>query len=341
LFGRRSNIFVLVIIMVVVIIIMSVFLPDKFLTLINFQSMTSQFPEFGLLAIGMMVAMITGGIDLSVVSITNFTGVLTALVLKQYTGPETGPSLSSIIILAILTALSVSAFCGFINGILIASVGVPPILATLGTQGLFLGLAIVITGGHGIHTFPPKFLFIGGGTIAHLPVPLIIFIACTLMIFIILKKTILGQSMYMVGSNPSAARFSGINNTGVLINTYIIIGLLAGVSSLIMISRVNSIRPGYGYAYLLQSILVPIVGGTDPYGGFGSVIGVVIAIIILQTLQSGFNILAFSPFFRKFIWGLMLLLVMVINYFINKYRQKEKKTILKPRLKTSEETGGE
>jgi len=341
LFGRRSNILVLVIIMAVVIIVMSVFLPAKFLTLINFQSMTSQFPEFGLLAIGMMVAMITGGIDLSVVSITNFTGVLTALVLKQYMGPETGPGLTSIIFLAIVTALVVSAFCGFINGILIASVGVPPILATLGTQGLYLGLAIVITEGHGIHTFPPKFLFIGSGTIAHLPMPLIIFIGCTLLISLMLKKTILGQKMYMVGSNPVAARFSGINNTAVLINTYIIIGLLAGVSSLIMISRVNSIRPGYGYAYLLQSILVPILGGTDPYGGFGSVIGVVIAIIILQTLQSGFNILAFSPFFRKFIWGLMLLLVMVINYFIHTYQQKAKKVITEPQLQTSEQTGKE
>ncbi|MFW6137820.1 MAG: ABC transporter permease [Spirochaetota bacterium] len=337
MFGRRSNLVVLVITLVIVILVMSVFLPDKFLTLINFQSMTSQFPEFGLLAIGMMLAMISGGIDLSVVSITNFTGVLTAIVLKSYTG-EAGTGVSTVIFLAIMTALAVSALCGMVNGTLISQVGVPPILATLGTQGLFLGLAIVITEGHGIHTFPTKFLFIGSGTIGALPMPLIIFIACILLVSLLLKKTTLGLNMYMVGSNPVAARFSGIDNNRVLLKTYMIIGLLAGVSSLIMISRVNSIRPGYGYAYLLQAILVPVLGGTNPYGGSGSVLGVVIAIILLQLLQSGFNILAFSPFFRKFIWGMMLVLIMVINYVIQYYQKRGKK--IKPQeVQTADEAG--
>jgi simple sugar transport system permease protein len=311
--------------MIVVVIIMSASLPGKFLTLINFQSMAVQIPEFGLLAIAMMIAMITGGIDLSVVSITNFTGVISALILKTYVpGEAQSASLFSIILLTIITALAVSAFSGFVNGFLVANVGVPPILATLGTQGLFLGLAIIITEGHGISTFPEKFLYIGSGKIGGIPVPLIIFIASTLLVALFLRKTALGLKMYMVGSNPVAARFSGINNNNVLRMTYVVTGLLAGISSLIMISRVNSIRPGYGYAYLLQAILVAVLGGTDPGGGYGSVLGVVVGIIILQTLQSGFNILAFSPFFRKFIWGLMLLLVMVINFYISIYQQRKR-----------------
>jgi simple sugar transport system permease protein len=313
--------------MIVVVMIMSASLPGKFLTLINFQSMAVQIPEFGLLAIAMMIAMITGGIDLSVVSITNFTGVISALILKTYVpGEAQSASLFSIILLTILTALAVSAFSGFINGFLVANVGVPPILATLGTQGLFLGLAIVITEGHGISTFPEKFLYIGSGDIGGIPVPLIIFIASTLLVALFLKKTSLGLKMYMVGSNPVAARFSGINNNNVLRMTYVITGLIAGISSLIMISRVNSIRPGYGYAYLLVAVL----GGTDPSGGYGSVLGVVLGIIVLQTLQSGFNILAFSPFFRKFIWGLMLLLVMVINFYISMYQQRKRPRKIKP-----------
>lgn len=84
-------------------------------------------------------------------------------------------------------------------------------------------------------------------------------------------------------------------------------------------------RPGYGSAYLLQAILVVILGGVDPYGGYGSVLGVVMGIIILQVLQSGFNILAFTPFFKKFIWGFMLLVVMIINFFVAKYQQRAKK----------------
>jgi len=326
LFGKHSKNIALFLIMAFIIALMSFFLPDKFLTVVNFQSMASQIPEFGLLAIAMMIALITGGIDLSVVSITSLTGVVSALILKQFTNTQIGgASIFFTITMAILAAIVLSMFCGFINGFLIANVGVPPILATLGTQGLFLGIAIIITHGHGISTFPEKFLFIGSGKISIIPMPLIIFIVCTLLVALILKKTSLGISMYMVGSNPIAARFSGINNDGILIRTYIITGLLAGVSSIIMISRVNSIRPGYGYAYLLQAILVAVLGGTDPSGGFGSVLGVVMGIVILQVLQSGFNILAFSPFFKKFIWGLMLLLVMIINFVIARYLQRVKK----------------
>lgn len=331
--GKRMNLIALAIIMFLVIAAISISLPSKFLTLINFQSMTSQIPEFGLLSIGMMIALITGGIDLSVVSITNLTGVVSALILKTYPGEG---SVFSVIFFAILVALVLSAFCGLINGFLIAHVGVPAILATLGTMGLYLGTAIIITEGHGIHTFPEKFLFIGSGTIGILPMPLIIFIGATIIIAIILRKTPLGMSMFMVGSNPIASRFSGINNSSVLMQTYIITGLLAGVSSIIMISRVNSIRPGYGYAYLLQAILVAVLGGTDVSGGYGSILGLVLGLIILQSLQSGFNILNFSPFFRKFIWGLMLLIVMVINYYINRYQSSARKSRKKVHILSEE-----
>jgi len=312
--------------MVGIIIIMSILIPDKFLTVINFQSMASQIPEFGLLALAMMIAMMTGGIDLSVVSITNLTGVIAAIILTKLVSPQMGGGLITlIIILAILAAIISSLVCGLLNGVLIAYVGVPPILATLGTMGLFLGIAIVITEGHGITGFPDEFLFIGSGTIWIIPVPFIIFIVCALIVALALNKTSLGLSIQMLGSNPVASWFAGISNNSILVKTYMITGLLAGISSVIMISRVNSMRPGYGYAYLLTAILVIVLGGVNPSGGFGTVTGVVVGVIILQLLQSGFNILAFSPFFKKFIWGFMLLLVMVINFFVAKYQQRSGK----------------
>jgi len=312
--------------MVVVIIIMSAALPNKFLRVINFQSMTNQIPEFGLLAIAMMVTMITGGIDLSVVSITNLTGVVAALVLKNMITHETAASQAFLLMTsAVAAAVALSVVCGIVNGFVVTRFGVPPILATLGTQGLFLGIAIIITEGHGITGFPDRFLFIGSGKVGGVPMPFIIFVVVTFLIYIFLNKTKLGLSMYMVGSNPTVARFAGINNNSVLLKTYMMSGLLSGISSVIMISRVNSMRPGYGYAYLLQAILVVVLGGVDPYGGYGSVLGVVMGIIILQVLQSGFNILAFNPFFKKFIWGLMLLIVMIINFFMAKYQQRAKK----------------
>ena len=326
MFGRHSKMWTLFIMMVVLSAIMSVVLPNKFLRLLNFQSMFSQIPEFGLLAIAMMVAMISGGIDLSVVAITNLTGVVSALILTKMITPEMSGSATFLMMaFAVFTAIGIAALCGLLNGVVISKFGVPPILATLGTQGLFLGIAIAITEGHGISTFPEKFLFIGSGMVGVIPMPFIIFVVIALLIYLFMNKTRLGLSMYMVGSNPTVSKFAGVDNDDVLIKTYVTTGLLAGVSSVIMISRVNSMRPGYGSAYLLQAILVVILGGVDPYGGYGSVLGVTMGIIILQVLQSGFNILAFTPFFKKFIWGFMLLIVMIINFFVAKYQQRAKK----------------
>ena len=295
---------------------MSIFLPEKFLRLVNFQSMASQFPEYGLLALGIMLTMITGGIDLSVVSIANLSGVVGAMVLASHvTAQEMGISPATIIALAIIAALVVSLICGFINGIVITAVGVPAIIATLGTNGLFIGFAIILTEGHGIRGFPEEFLFIGSGEILTIPMPLIIFIGVALSISLMLKKSSQGFKMYMLGSSPIVARFSGINNAMVLIKTYLLSGFLSGIASIIIISRVNSMRPGYGYAYLLLGVLIAILGGTNPEGGRGGVLGLTMAIVILQVLQSGLNILGFNPFFKKFIWGLILLLVMVINFY--------------------------
>ncbi len=315
----KSDNLTLFVIMVATILLMSIFLPDKFLRLVNFQSMASQFPEYGLLALGIMLAMITGGIDLSVVSIANLSGVVGAMVLASHVAAQgIGISPYIIIFLAIIAALSISFVCGLINGLIITVVGVPAIIATLGTNGLFIGAAIILTEGHGIRGFPDEFLFIGSGEILATPMPLIIFIVVACLISLLLKKSSLGFKMYMLGASPIVTRFSGINNNLVLIKTYIISGLLAGIAAIIIISRVNSMRPGYGYAYLLLGVLIAILGGTNPEGGRGSVLGLCMAIVILQVLQSGLNILGFNPFYKKFIWGLILILVMVINFYQKK-----------------------
>jgi len=313
--GKSDNL-TLFVIMIATIFVMTIFLPDKFLRLVNFQSMASQFPEYGLLALGIMLSMITGGIDLSVVSIANLSGVAGAMVLASHVSAQTmGISPGTIIFLAILVALTVSLVCGLINGLVITALGVPAIIATLGTNGLFIGTAIIFTEGHGIRGFPEEFLFIGSGEILKMPMPLIIFIVVAALVSLMLRKSSQGFKMYMLGSSPLVTRFSGINNNMVLIKTYMLSGLLAGISAIIIISRVNSMRPGYGYAYLLLGVLIALLGGTNPEGGRGSVIGMCMAIVILQVLQSGLNILGYNPFVKKFIWGLILILVMVINFY--------------------------
>lgn len=307
----------LFIIMMGTILIMFALLPEVFLSSTNLKSMASQFPEFGFLALAMMLAMITGGIDLSVVATANFTGVIAALILTK--GPAAGMSPMLSIVLAIAATIVAALPVGLINGFLIAYIGVPPILATLGTQGLFLGIATVITKGLSVANFPQSFLYIGSGSILGIPIVFILFIIGTIFVWLLLGKTEQGFNMYMLGTNPIVSRYSGVDNEKIIMQTYITTALLAAVSSIIMISRANSMRPGYGSSYLLQAILVVVLGGADPDGGFGNIPGLLMAIVMLQVTQSGFNILAFSPFVRKFIWGFALLLVMTINYIAQQY----------------------
>ncbi|MDR0448745.1 MAG: ABC transporter permease [Treponema sp.] len=320
--GQAKNI-TLFILMVALLILFSVLSPARFPTVRNFRSMLAQFPEFGILTLAMMLSMVIGGIDLSVVAVANTCGVLAAMILKSesITAVLSGGSL---LLLVFVVVLVTAAICGLFNGTLIAIAGVPPILATLGTQGLLMGMAIILTKGHGISGLPNEIDFIGNGFIMGIPVPFLMFIFITLLVAFMLRRTRHGFNMYMVGANPLVSRFSGVNNNMVIIRTFVLTGILAGLSSLIMISRANSMRPGYGSDYLLQAILVSVLGGTDPSGGVASVIGSVMGILILQFTQSGLTMLAFSAFTKKIIWGLALLLIMVINFMLARYHEQKR-----------------
>ena len=317
---KLSTNLTLLAILLVLTAVISLLLPGQFLTARNFASMGRQFPEYGLLSLANMLAIITGGIDLSVTSVMSLSGVVAARVLSRW---ESLPlPAGAVIVLGILTALAVSAVCGLVNGALVAYVRVPAIIATLGSQGLFLGIAIGITRGSGIGGFPEPFLFIGNGSLAGIPMQFLIYIGVALLVGLLLTRTRQGFFMQMYGSSPLVSRFSGVNNEAVLMRTYLVTGLLAGAASIIVISGVNSIRPGYGSEYLLISVLIAILGGTDPAGGFGTALGLTLGIFILQVLQSGLNFLGFSPFFKKFMWGLLLVAVMVFHHFRRRYTQR-------------------
>lgn len=314
---KNANNLMLFIIFLALTVIMTALIPERFLAVNNFRSMMRQFPEYGLLALGIMLAMITGGIDLSIVGITSLTGVVAAQILVRHAESSLPPEL--FVATAIAAALGVAILCGILNGILITIANVPALIATLGTNSVFLGLAIVFTEGHGIRGFPREVLLIGNGQALGFPVPFLIFLGVALFLGLLLNRTRLGFNMVMLGSSPVVSQFSAINNTLVLIKTHVIIALLAGTSSIIILSRVNSMRPGYGSGYLLLAILIAILGGTNPNGGFGTVLGVGLGIGSLQMLTSGLNFMGFTPFFRNFIYGVLLLLVMVLNYYRRQY----------------------
>jgi simple sugar transport system permease protein len=314
----------LLIVAVVVLAAMSLFNPGRFLTYRNFASMCFQFPELGVFALAVMLSLVTGGIDLSVIGISNLTGILAALILTRATAAGLStPVLALCIAAAIIAAMAAGALCGWINGILISRFAITPILATLGTMQLFTGISLVITKGHAIAGYPKVAQFIGNGTLAGVPVPLLIFLLLACLVQVMLARTRLGLSLYLLGTNPVAARFSGLDVRRLLSKTYLLTALLSGSAGLVVISRMNSAKADYGNSYLLQAVLVAILGGVNPRGGFGSAWGVLLAVLSLQFLSSGLNMLQLNEtvgpyvnnFAKEFTWGALLLLVMIVNYY--------------------------
>jgi simple sugar transport system permease protein len=318
--GNISRLFV---IMIFVFVLMASISSGTFLTLDSFSSMAFQFPEFGILSLAMMITMISGGIDLSIVGIANLSSIIAANIMVHYIPNEASLGVTLLIILvAIVVAVLVGLLCGLLNGFAIARMGIPPILTTLGSMQLFMGAAIVITKGVAIVGLPELFSTIGNGSVWIFPFPLIIFIICLLITFILLNKKSFGLKLQMLGANPTASKYSGTNNTMVLLKTYAFSGVLAAVSGLLIVAHTNSANADYGTSYILQAILVAVMGGVDPKGGFGKISGLVMAVLTLQFLSSGLNALHVGNFFKDFVWGVVLILIMVINEVSNRMKLK-------------------
>lgn len=296
---------------------------SQFFTIGNLQSMAFQLPELGILTLAMMVTMLTAGINLSIIASANLTGIVIAMILTTFLGPESsGAASTGIIVLALAAGLLTSVIIGLLNGLLIAKVEVSPILATLGTMILLNGVAILLTRGYVISGFPRAIRFIGNGQLGGIPMPMIIFVLCAAVMSLILNRTPLGMNVYMIGSNPIACHFSGVHNASVLLWTYLLSGLYAGIAAIVMISRFNSAKADYGESYLLMTVLASVLGGTSAAGGFGKVSGLVMALVILQIVSSGLNLLRVSNFLTIAMWGLILIGVMAVNHLGELYRQR-------------------
>lgn len=317
---QKNELTVLALIMVVVLLGMVIVTGGAFLTLGNLQGMAFQLPELGIFALAMMAVLITGGINLSIIATANMVGISCALIMKGLEG-SAPPFL--IVALALVAGLAVAVVVGLGNGFLIAHIGMTPILATLGTMTLLNGIAIVVTKGYVISGFPSIILFIGNGSVLGFPFPLLVFALMAFLMWFFLNKTRTGFNLYMYGSNASVTKFSGVNNAHVLLSTYVVSSIYSGVAALVMISRFNSAKSGYGNSYLLVSILACVLGGVSSAGGFGRVMGVVLALVTLQMLSSGFNLLRMNSFLTTAIWGFVMILVMVINYLVDNHKSKK------------------
>lgn len=288
---------------------------NSFLSFGTWQAMGIQFPEFGLMALGVMITMITGGIDLSVVGIANLTSITAATIMLTMVPRGTDGGEAVAVTLAVLAALIVGALAGALNGFLVSVIRIPPILVTLGTLELFTGIAIVITAGKPLSGLPHLYGDVFGAKLFGLiPMPLVMFIVVTALMGIVLGRMSFGHKLYMLGTNPAAAKFSGLKTQKLLIQTYMTSGLCAAVAGLVMLANYNSAKADYGTSYILLTVLIVVLGGVDPYGGKGRLTGVVLAIVILQILSSGLNMFPqISNFYRPLIYGLVLLVVISIS----------------------------
>jgi len=285
---------------------------DRFFSVNTLQSMAFQMPELGILSLAMMLALLSGGLNLSIIATANLTGLTIAFLLTRYIPGTEGIAWVGVQMAALAAGFVVAALVGLINGFVIAYLGVSPILATLGTMTLCKGLAIGLTRGNVISGFPDPIVFIGNGTVFGVPFALIVLALCALPVAIMLNATPFGAKVYMIGSNEKATRYSGVDTRAILLKLYVLSSLLAGVAAVVMLARFNSANAAYGESYLLITILAAVLGGVDPFGGFGKVGGLMLALVILQVISSAFNLLNLSQFLTLAIWGGILIVVAAV-----------------------------
>jgi simple sugar transport system permease protein len=280
----------------------------QFVSLDNLQSMGGQLPELGLLALGIMLSMVSGngGIDLSGVGLANLSGMVAALVVPKFISGDDAPMLYTGVFCAIVVCMG--AIGGLVNGIVIARLRLTPILCTLGTQLLFTGCAVVLSNGASVHVdYVEPLSDIGNGTWYQVPVSFVIFIAAVVVLGWLLKRSPFGLRLYLMGTNPKAAFYTGIPRARMLILTYTMCGILASLAGLISVTHTSSAKWDYGNSYLLIAILIAVMGGVNPAGGYGRIVCVFLAATVLQFLSSLFNLLGVSQFFGDCAWGFLLL----------------------------------
>ena len=266
--------------------------------------------EIGFMALPMTIIIITGGIDLSCGNIMVLSSMLGGMAAVK------GGSVAGV-----LVTLIVGAACGIFNGFLVSVLKIPAMLATLGTYQLYMGIAIVASKGSTVSGVPTVYSSFAYMTVAGIPMPFIVFILMIVVISFIMGKTKFGKRVHLVGTNEKASKFAGINNVSVLIRAYMLSGIVSAVAGLLSLSRINSAKADFGSSYTMQTILISVLGGINPDGGFGSIPGVAIAVLILQMLSSYLNMFpSISNYYRDLIWGVALIAVLIMNFTIEKRR---------------------
>lgn len=289
---------------------------SNFLTLNNILNLLTQTSIYGILALGLFIALVSKGIDLSVGSTLAFAGIMVGTISQTKDAVDKiFPSLGqSPLIVTIVLALIIGGVIGLVNGSLIAYTGIPPFIATLGTQIAVRGAALMVSNGKPVSNINPQINLLGDRLFGFLPVPVLIYIAVIIFMAVLMNYTSFGKSIYAIGGNIEAAEISGIKVKRNIVLVYVISGVLAGISSLIYIGRTGgSIQPAAGTMYETTAIAAATIGGTSHSGGIGTVWGVVVGALILGTLTNGFTLLGIDAYVQQIIQGLIIVGAVVLD----------------------------
>jgi ribose transport system permease protein len=283
-------------VVLVLLVVALTILSRYFFSVSNFLNILLATSVIGVLAIGETFVISAAGIDLSIGSLLAFSGAVGAQAVVLHLPWPIG----------ILACLGAGTAGGFINGALIARAGIPPFIVTLGMLGVARGAGLVLTGGQSIYGLPPPIVFLGQGRVLGIPVPVIVFLLIAVCAHICLARTPFGRHVQVIGDNEFAARAMGIAVDRLRIVLYALSGFLAGLAGLLFAARVNAADPTAGLNYELTAITATIIGGTNLFGGRGSVLGTIIGALIMGVLQNGLNLLAVQSFYQQMAIGAVL-----------------------------------
>lgn len=275
----------------------------NFLTSTNLSSVVRQTAVINIMALGMTLIIISGGIDLSVGSILAFGGLLGTMAMEQGVPIPVG------VLVGVLAGLA----CGLANGLMITRLRVSPFIITLGTLGIYRGLTLLISNGLPVHNIPPGFSFLGEGSLLGVPFVLWLLLGCAMLVHVLLENTRLGRYVFAIGSNEEAAVYAGVPVRFHTTAVYAIAGMLTGLAGMVEASRLMTGQPTAGQGYELQAIAAVVIGGGSLRGGEGSVTGTLVGAFIMGLLSNGSDLLGISPYVQQAIIGGVIILAVTLD----------------------------
>jgi len=275
---------------------------DSFLSVYNIINVFRQTSIMAIIGFGMTMVIISGGIDLSVGSVLALSAGISASILS-----------GGNVFLGILAAIGVGAAAGAFNGLMITKGKLQPFIVTLAMMAIARSLTLGYMEGMPISGFPDAFSFIGRGQIGGIPMPIILLFAIFILSFYILKKTRLGLYIYSIGGNEEATKLSGINVDKYKIYVYVISGVFAAVSGMILAGRLNSAQPTFGTGYELDAIATVVLGGASLKGGKGTVYGTLFGALLMGIIKNGMNLMGVSPFYQDAVKGAIILIAVLME----------------------------